>query len=147
MIAFHKPEEKPQDWRFYGIRYSNGNQPLDDWYRNDLSDAAKFALVDALKDAKKIDDLTDWLCFKRRMKGKLAKCKVFEIRFRCGDKREYRLLGVVGPERKQVIFLMGCYHKGGVYTPADALKTTLKRAGDLQEKKVTTYERKIPTGR
>jgi hypothetical protein len=141
------PEEKPKPWRFFGIRYPNGTQPLDDWFRDDLSEEAQFALIDALKDARKVDDPTNWLCFKRRMKGKLGKYKVWELRFSCGDNREYRLLGVFGSERKQAIFLMGCYHKGNVYTPTDALGTTLKRAKDWEEKRVTIYERKMRTDR
>ena len=145
VIILPKPKEKRIPWSFYVIRYPNGTLPVDDWFLDDLSDAAQFALRDALKDAQKIAEMTDWLCYKRRMKGELGKHKVFEIRFQCGDKREYRVLGVVGEERKQVIFLMGCYHKGGTYTPTDALETTLKRAKDLKNKKVTIHERKIRT--
>jgi hypothetical protein len=145
VIVLPKPRDKPVPWRFYVIKYPTGTQPVDDWAINDLSDSARFALNDALKDAQKIDEMTDWLCYKRRMKGKLAKFKVFEIRFQCGDKREYRLLGVPGKERKQVVFLMGCYHKGRTYSPADALNTTLKRAKDLKAGRVTIHERKIRT--
>jgi hypothetical protein len=146
VIVLPKPREKPAPWRFYVIKYPNGTQPVDDWAMNDLSDAARFALNDALKEARKIDEMTDWLCFKRRMRGgDLAKHKVFELRFQCGDKREYRLLGVVGEQRKQVVFLMGCYHKGRAYTPANALETTAQRAKDLKDRKVAIYERKIRT--
>ena len=145
MILLARP--KPAGWRFFGIRYPNGTQPLDDWFLDDLSEAAQFALIDALKDAQKIDDPHNWLCFKRHLKGKYKKRRIWELRFSCGDNREYRLLGVFGSERRQAIFLMGCYHKGRVYTPADALDSAFKRAGDLAEKRVTTYERKIPTDR
>jgi hypothetical protein len=141
VILFRKPALSL--WRFYGIRYPNGTQPLDDWYRDDLSEDAQFALIDALKDAQKIENPHDWLCFKRDMKGDLRKYKVWELKFNCGDNREYRILGVVGTERKQAIFLMGCYHKGSVYTPTAALETTFKRARDLAQGKVTLYERKI----
>lgn len=143
VIELPRLKEKPLPWWFCVITYPNGSNPVDRWAIDDLSDAARFALNDALKDARKIDEMTDWLCYKRRMKGKLAKYKVWELRFQCGDKREYRLFGVTGNERKQAIFLMGCYHKGGVYTPADALNTTLRRAKDLKEKKAAIYERKI----
>jgi hypothetical protein len=141
------PQPKREPWKFYGIRYPNGNQPLDDWFRDDLSDEAKFALIDALKDAQKIEDPRNWLCFKRHLKGKYKKRRIWELWFSCGDNREYRLLGIFGSARKQAIFLIGCYHKGSVYTPADALDSAFKRAGDLLEKKATTYERKIPIDR
>lgn len=145
VIVLPKPKAEPALWRFFGIQYPNLNRPLDDWYRDDLSDEARFSLVDALKDARVIENPTNWICFKRYMKGELRKYKVMEIWFDCGDKREYRLLGVVGSERKQMIFLIGCYHKGHVYTPTGALGTAVKRAKDLSEKKVTIYERKLPT--
>jgi hypothetical protein len=141
VIALPRPEG--EYWRFYGIRYPNGTQPLDDWFLHDLSEAAQFALIDALKDARKIDNPTNWMCFKRYLKGRLQEYKVLELRFSCGDNREYRLLGVVGSERKQAVFLMGCYHKSRVYTPPEALNTAFKRARDLHQKKVTLYERKI----
>ena len=141
------PKPKDGSWRFYGIRYANGTQPLDDWFLHDLSEPAQFALIDALKDAQKIENPTDWLCFKRHLKGKLQKYKVWEIWFSCGDGRQYRVLGVIGSERKQAVFLMGCYHKSRVYTPSGALDTAFRRARDLDQKRVTVYERKIPTNR
>lgn len=141
------PIQIPSTWRFFGIRYpDSGRQPLDDWFR-ELSDEARFALIAALKDAQKIENPVDWLCFKRYLQGKYKKYRIWEIWFSCSDNREYRLLGIFGPVRKQAIFLIGCYHKARVYTPADALDSAFRRARDLADGKVTTYERKIPTDR
>lgn len=118
---------------------------MDDWFLHDLSEEAQFAFRDALKDAQKIDSPTNWLCFKRHLGGKFRKYKMWELWFSCGDNREYRVLGVFGRERKQAILLMGCYHKGRVYTPAEALETAFQRARDLEQERVTIYERTIPT--
>jgi hypothetical protein len=118
---------------------------MDDWFR-ELSEEAQFVLIDRLKDAEKTHEMTDWLCFKRYMHGKLKKYRIWELYF-AGDKRQYRILGVTGSERKQAIFLVGCYHKDGVYAPPGALKMAYKGAKDLAEKKATIYERKIPTNR
>jgi len=111
-----------------------------------FSEAAQFALISALKDAQKLKTLEIGM-FKRHLKGKYRQRRIWELWFDCGDKREYRLLGIFGPERKQVTFLIGCYHKGRNYTPDDALDSAFKRAGDLTDGKATTYERKIPTDR
>jgi len=132
-------------WRFYGFKSPNGSRPVDEWYKNDLPDEAKFAFRAALKDAQKISDFSQWLCFKRFLKGKLRRYHIWELWFSCGDGREYRVLGIFGSERKQVIFLIGCYHKGRVYTPPDALYSAFNRARALAAGNATTYERKIPT--
>ncbi len=135
----------PTLWRFYGFKSPNGSRPVDEWFRNDLSDAARFAFRDALKDAQKIADPNCWLCFKRFLKGKYRKYHIWELWFSCGDGRQYRVLGVFGSARKQAILLIGCYHKGGVYTPANALDSAFDRARALAEGSASTYERKIPT--
>ena len=139
------PKAEPTLWRWYGIEYPSRYRPVDVWYRDELSDEAKFAVRDALKDAQKIDNPRNWVCFKRFMQGDLKKHKVWELQFDCGDNIPYRLLGVFGDERKQAIFIIGCYHKGSTYTPTGALKTAYERARDVKEKRVALYERKIPT--
>jgi len=135
----------PTLWRFYGFKASNGSRPVDEWFKNGLSDEAKFAFRAALKDAQKIADPNDWLCFKRFLRGEYRKYRIWELWFSCGDGRQYRVFGVFGPARKQVTLLIGCYHKGRVYTPADALDSAFDRARALIEGNATTYERKIPT--
>jgi hypothetical protein len=141
------PKQSGELWRFFGIRFTNGTQPIDDWFLNDLSEEAQLALIAALKDAQKIENLKDWTCFRRYMKGDLAPHRIWEIGFSCGDGRAYRALGVCGSERKQAIFLMGYYHKGNTYTPQDALESALRRAKQLARNEVTVYERKLPTNR
>lgn len=144
VIELKLPKEP---WRFFGIEYQNRTRPVDDWFKNDLSDDAKFALRDTLRDAQKIEIPTHWTCFRKFLKGKYAKYKIWELEFSCGDNLKYRVLGVFGSERKQAIFLVGCHHKGKVYTPTDALDSAFTRARDLATKKATIYERKIPTSR
>jgi hypothetical protein len=142
VIEFPK-KAKIEPWRFYGFESLSRTRPVDDWYRDELTEDAQFALRDSLKAAKKVDDFTDWLCWKRFLSGKYRKYKIWELWFSCADKREYRLLGVFRP-KKQAIIVLGCYHKGGVYTPTDALETAFNRAKALAEMSATTYERKIP---
>lgn len=53
-----------------------------------------------------------------------------EIRWRSPQRTPLRLIGMRG-EGAQYILLIGCSHKGTVYTPADALETALKRKRSL----------------
>jgi len=137
----------PSLWRFFDIAYSENADPIEDWYRNDLSEEAQLSFLATLKDIQKIENHANWLCFKRFLSGqKYKKYRIWELWFP-GDKRQYRILGIFGPDRKQVALLMGCYHKGGVYTPQNALDSAHNRARDLAEGRATRRERKIPTDR
>lgn len=137
----------PGVWRFFDFRAPNGANPIADWYKNDLSDDAKYAFVDTLKDIEKIESPNNWLCFKRFLAGKYRKYRIWELWFACGDKRQYRILGIFGPNRKQATLLVGCFHKGSVYTPPDSLDLSYTRARALSEGTAGRYERKIPTSR
>ena len=70
---------------------------------------------------------------------------IWELGF-FADYRQQRLLGVFDGA-KRAVFLMGCYHKGGNYTPPDALGTSLTRKSMLQKGQCKLYERKIQTDR
>ena len=115
---------------------------MDDWYQG-LSDEAQIELRTQLKDAQKIENPKDWLCFKKFLVGKLRDYKLWEIEFKCGDNIQYRLIGMFGDERKQAVFVMGCYHKGKVYDPPDALNTAYTRARDVKRRKQTYMNEKF----
>jgi phage-related protein len=135
------------DWRFFDFNYPNNSNPIEDWYQRDLSEDAQYAFWATLKDIQKIENHRNWLCFKRMLSGRCREYRIWELWFACGDKRQYRLLGTFGPNRRQVTFVMGCYHKSSVYTPANALETAYDRAKALSESRAKTCERKIPTDR
>lgn len=71
--------------------------------------------------------------FRGFLKGKSREHKIWELGF-TSNKRQNRILGIFSEkERRQAIFLIGCYHKQKRYTPANALDTAFKRARDLQK--------------
>ena len=123
--------------------YSEGsNSPIQDWYVSDLSDAGKFAFDALLKNTAKTENHLEWSGFKYP-KGDLRKQRIWQLAFGA-DGRQYRLLGIFGSSfRKQAVLLIGCYHKGTIYTPPNALETAIKRAKALREGRAGTSERKI----
>ena len=68
----------------------------------------------------------------------------WELEF-ISDKRQYRVLGVFGPGRKEATLLVGCYHKQRVYQPPNALDEAVKRNKTLSEGRATRLERQIRT--
>jgi hypothetical protein len=142
VIVFKRP--KAPNWRYFVVRLPSGRIPVDDWILSETPEELRFSVHDGLKDAQKVENPTNWLCFKRYMRGKLGKHKIFELWFDCGDNREYRLLGIVGKERQHAIFLLGYHHKGNTYDPPGALDTACDYARWLEEGKLEIYERKIP---
>lgn len=126
-------------WTFHDY-VEGGNDPIQDWYDNDLSDAGKFGFDGLLKNSAKTKSELGWSGFKYP-KGELRKEKIWQIAF-VADGKQYRVLGVFRPAR-QAVLLIGCYHKGKVYTPPDALDTAVKRAKALREGRAGTRERKI----
>lgn len=132
-----------QKWRFWDYAITKGNNLFNEWYEDDLSDEGRYQLDALLKNCSKIERLEHWLGFKRFLVGKYSDQRIWELKFRA-DKREYRILGVFhASERKQVVLLLGCYHKDKVYTPRSALDTAHKRAKRYKENGATLYERTI----
>jgi Gp49-like protein DUF891 len=129
--------EVPIWWSFHD--YVDGGNPIEDWYVNDLLDGGRFGFDNLLKDSSKIKSELQWSGFK--YPPDLRKEKIWQLAF-TADSKQYRVLGVFRPGR-QAVLLIGCYHKGKVYTPPNALDTVLKRAKFLREGKVSTRERKI----
>jgi len=128
-------------WTFHDY-VEGGQNPIGEWYTNDLSDAGRFGFDAALKNAARTKSELGWSGFKY-LQGEPSKEKIWQLDFRA-DGRQYRLLGVFRPGR-QAVLLIGCYHKGKVYTPPNAFDSAIKRAKAIREKKtgVTTSERKI----
>jgi len=131
-------------WTFYDFRYVNGTNPIEDWYKRSLSDGARFVFDALLKNIHRIKNHLEWGCFRGFLKGRLKEQRIWELGFQ-SDGRQYRLLCVFGEKRKQVILLVGCYHKQKVYVPPDALSTAYTRSKALSEGKAGYYERKIRT--
>lgn len=128
-------------WTYWDFVYENGTNPIADWHRS-LSDDSKILLQTILKTNKKTENPIDWIGFRKFLKGKASDWKIWEIGFKA-DKREYRLIGVFGPNRKQATFLVGCYHKQKVYEPNDCIDTSIKRNKLLNDGRGYRNERKI----
>ncbi len=131
-----------QVWRFWDFVYTNNSNPIEDWYQNDLSDESRFDFDNLLKNICQIENHLEWGCFRGMMKGKLREQRIWELGF-VSDSRQYRLLGIFGPMRRNVVLLVGYYHKQKVYTPADALNSAYIRSKALSEGRTTYHERKI----
>lgn len=130
-----------QVWRFWDFAYTNNSNPIEDWYQNDLSDESKFDFDNLLKNICQIKNHLEWGSFRGIMKGELREQRIWELGF-VSDSRQYRLLGKFSPGRN-VVLLVGCYHKQKVYTPADALRSACIRSKALSEGRATYHERKI----
>jgi len=130
---------EPLRWSFFDY-VEGGVNRIEPWYE-ELSDEGKDSFDKLLKNTHKISDQLQWGGFKL-LKGKPKEERIWQLDFRA-DKRQYRLLGVFGELRKQAVVILGCYHKGDVYTPKDAMETACKRAKMLREKRATTHERQI----
>jgi hypothetical protein len=131
-----------QVWRFWDFVHENNSNPIEDWYRHQLSDESRFDFDNLLKNICQIENHLDWGCFRGMMQGKLREQRVWELGFK-SDRRQYRLLGVFGPQRREVVLLVGCYHKQKVYTPADALNSAYVRSKAVSEGRAVYDERKI----
>ena len=97
-----------------------------------------------LKDCSKTENFQDWVGFRCYLRGAAKAERVWELGF-VADRRQYRILGIFGDERKHAVLLVGCYHKGSNYTPSNAIETARKRAKGFKEEKGGLRERKIET--
>jgi phage-related protein len=130
---------EPLRWSFFDYVEGNVNR-IEEWYQH-LSEDAKDTFDTVIKNTRKIQDHLQWGGFKY-LKGKPKKERIWQLDF-IADNKQYRLLGIFGAVRKHAVLVLGCYHKGDVYTPRDALDTACRRAKALREKRATTRERKI----
>jgi hypothetical protein len=127
-------------WRFYDFVNERDDNLIEDW-KNGLSEASQNAFNDILKENKKTENQLNWLGFRGFLEGGCKKYRIWELGFKC-ENVQYRLLNIFEPGRT-VVLLVGCYHKGRVYTPADALKLACKRAKSLEEGDGGRHERAI----
>jgi hypothetical protein len=124
-------------WRFFDFVYPNGTNPVEEWYKKEAEEVRD--MLDAiLKENHRIDNPINWV-YSKQLKGKLR--GLWEFRYHCSC--QYRVVGCFGPARKQATLLVGCYHKGKIYTPTNALDLAVKRAGMLTRKEAGRHERKI----
>jgi phage-related protein len=131
----------PNIWSFFDY-VEGGQNPIEEWYR-ELSEDAKYAFDSLLKNTHKIESHLHWSGFKY-LKGKQKDERIWQLDF-IADKKQFRLLGVFGEVRKQAVLILGCFHKGDVYTPQNALDTACKRAKSLRERRANVLKRQIRT--
>ncbi len=136
MIEFPEPER----WSFRDY-VEVGVDRIEEWYEG-LSREAKDGFDALLKNTRKIPNHLQWGGFKF-LKGEPKNERLWQLDF-IAEKKQYRLIGVFGIGKKQAALILGCYHKGPVYTPKDAIHTACKRAKALREERAETYERQIP---
>ena len=136
MIQF--PSQPLPVWSFFDFGYLAGGNPIQDWYENDISDRARFSFNAILKNNKKTANHLEWSGVDKQMQGELKGYQVWQ--WRISGEVQYRILGAFAGV-KRAVFLMGYYHKGGVYTPANALKTAVDRKKLLDQGAYKPYER------
>jgi hypothetical protein len=125
-------------WSFFDFVYLSGGTPIKDWH-DSLSEYGQEVVNGLLKTNHKTENPINWMGFRKYLKGEQK--GIWELGF-YAEHRQYRLLGVFSGE-KRAVFLMGCYHKGGNYTPPDAMYTALKRKNLLAKGECTLHERPI----
>jgi len=109
-----------------------GNNKIADWY-NDLSVQERADADEVIKNMRKTKE---WKLpnYRPRLKGYTG---LGELRW-TSEKKEHRLIGFL---QSNVFFaLMGCTHKGTVYSPADALDQADKRKSQIENGKAITVE-------
>lgn len=134
--------QPPPKWRYWDFVYLNGTNPIEVWYQA-LPEDIRDTFDALLKNNQKTKLPLQWTGFRKYLQGgNLQKYKVWELEFRGEDGLAHRMMGVFeGAQR--AIFLIGCYHKGGNYTPSNALVTAAQRASLLTQKGANTIERPV----
>lgn len=127
-------------WRFFDIVEGRNNR-IQEWYQGDLLVEGRYAFDALLKNTAKISNHLQWGNKFKYLKGEARKERIWQLDF-VADKRQYRLLGIFRPQR-QAVLLIGCYHKGKVYAPPDAIELASKRASALREGRASISERSI----
>lgn len=141
VIPFRESKQaKPPPWKFEDFGYSKDSNPIQEWL-DEQSEEAEETFNSVLKDMSTTESHTNWGAWRRLLKGEASKHRIWEIGFKA-EGRQYRVMGVFAG-RKMVILLTGCYHKGNVYTPHNAIQTAIDRAKALKEGTATTHARQI----
>lgn len=130
-------------WRLFDYVSPGGNNLIEEWLRNE-SDDTQLAFQALLKNIGKTEKHTEWAGWRGFLRGKPGREGIWELGFK-SDGRQYRVFGCFWRERKEATLLVGCYHKGKVYHPADALDSSIKRIRKLRSGEAIRNERKIRT--
>jgi hypothetical protein len=126
-------------WHFFD--YLEGvNNPIESWYQG-LSEAGQDMFDALLKLNQKAERPNDWNGCKM-LQGECKEEGIWEWTF-FADGCQQRLLGIFGWNRKEAIFLIGCYHKQKVYNPPKCLETAIRRAKEVRQRRAKVYERQV----
>jgi hypothetical protein len=125
-------------WQFFDY-LENGQNVIEPWYQG-LSESGQDTFDDLVKLNAKTPLPANWGCSKV-LQGEYKEEGLWEWRFFSND-RQQRVVGMFGIKRKEAVFLIGCSHKGKIYTPPRCLDTALKRAKEVR-KGVKVNERPI----
>ena len=126
-------------WRFFDC-LEGVNNPIEDWYQG-LSEEEQDKFNALLKQNQKVDLPIHWGGMKM-MQGECKEHRIWEWRF-LGDGPQQRILGIFGEQRKQAVFLIGCYHKQQIYEPPKCIKTAIRRAKAVREGTANVLERTV----
>lgn len=119
--------------------FIQGRNPIEDWRAKDLSENGRFAFNAMLKNIVKVENHLEWGA--RDLKGAPKKENILELKF-IADKRQYRVAFIFQPGR-EVILLIGFYHKQKVYYPPNAIDTARTRASAFRSNKAGKIDRAI----
>lgn len=128
-------------WRFFDYLEGSTN-PIDEWYQG-LSEDGRDIFDTLIKTNKKASMPLHWTGSKM-LQGECKAEGIWEWSF-LADRRQQRLLGIFGDEAKTAIFLIGCSHKQKVYTPRDCLRTAVRRARLVRQRRAGVHERQVIT--
>ena len=127
-------------WKLWDYVSPAGNNMIAEWLEKDLLDDGRLMFEELLKNIVRVENHLNWVGL-RPKPLKQGDERIWELGF-SGDGRAYRILGDFCGE-KEAVFLLGCYHKQGVYTPADAKDQAFKRKGYLRDGTASHNERTI----
>lgn len=122
-------------WSFFDY-----TDEIEDWYWR-LSEDGQEIFQSMLKTNSKAAIPANWIGSKM-LQGKYKQDGIWEWYF-IDNKRQQRLMGIFGEERKTAIFLIGCSHKQKVYTPPDCLDTATKRAREVRNGTARLRKREV----
>lgn len=123
---------EPSSWSFPSYVTESGRDVAVEWDAGQTFEA-ELAFTAMVKDSMKISDHRNWSAWRHPMTGKAGKAGVVELGFKVG-KFPYRALCIFNG-KKCIVLLCVAYHKGSVWTPADAVETARKRAEEVSAKK------------
>jgi hypothetical protein len=114
-------------WTFMDFVASNGTNHVRKWYRKELTIQQESDLDELIRILGKMEawsrDDFKWLSGNLQGLG--------EVRLK--NKPPIRLIGCKGRHDREIVFLIGCFHKDNRYEPPNALDTALSRKRDFEQ--------------